>query len=162
MRKLLFALGLITATLSQAQTEKGTLLPGGSISFQTSESGSQFNFTPSLGVFIKDNFAVGGTAFLVIFEDEVVYGGGPQLWKYFGKSPKGRFFLTAHGTVLTDSEGDDPLFNYGASTGYAFFLNRSVSLELGVQWNHYGVDYNILSFGTGFRMHLGRQPRREK
>lgn len=99
---------------------------------------------------------------MVVFEDQTIYGGGPQLWKYFGTSPKGRFFISAHGMVLGNSGSGDPLFSYGAGTGYAFFLNRSISLELAAQWNHYDIDFNILSFGTGFRMHLGRKTGQEK
>jgi hypothetical protein len=50
MKHLIFiAVLLLPCIVTKAQTEQGTILPGGGVTFQTSEGGSIFSFSPSIG-----------------------------------------------------------------------------------------------------------------
>ncbi|AOM80585.1 outer membrane beta-barrel protein [Pedobacter steynii] len=68
MKKLLLSLVAVSAFAfsSQAQTEKGKIMVGGNVAFDTkksdaagAKSNTNFQIVPSVGYFVADNFAVG-------------------------------------------------------------------------------------------------------
>ena len=60
MKKLLFAFGitLLSVITTHAQTEKGTLLLGGDVTFSSVDGNSNLTVRPNIGVFVASNFAI--------------------------------------------------------------------------------------------------------
>ena len=157
MKKLLIVFGitLISAITVHAQTEKGTLLLGGDVTFSSTEGNSQFEARPNIGVFVANNFAVGGQAYLFTSDGFTSWRVGPFARYYFTQSMKGKPFVAARaGIGGTDDE--DAKVGFGASAGYAIFLNRSIALELGVHYDHLN-EMDAISIGAGFQIHLKKQ-----
>ncbi len=158
-----FILILIFASLSvKAQTEKGTLLLGGSGSFQVvTEGGVILNLNPAFGVFVKDNLAIGGSlSFITDFEGTTGLGAGAFIKPYFGKKEKGRFFLNVGASYLHFTDDPDAFIAFTAGAGYAFFLNKSIALELGLHYVEQIESSGIISLGTGFNIHWKRNKKK--
>ncbi len=181
-----------------AQTEKGNFLLGGSSSFEYTalklkleNNGSSddlgkttsLDFTPGVGYFLADNFAVGVETALsfAVDKDEddnkdkyssaVVI---PFMRIYMGKGKVKPFIHGGLGPgwaksktagYFSDYEFSYKLFAYEVSGGLSFFLNDKVSLEVGLGYaslaTKYDDDYsdskNITAgFGTsvGFNIFL--------
>ncbi len=155
MKHWLLATSLIICGFSSAQTEKGTLLPGGGLSFQADTEGNLvLNFNPRLGVFVKDHLAVGGSLTVVTgFDDVTVYGAGAFIRPYFGKGKSGKLFVDAFASILGASENGSARFSYGTGIGYAIFLNKAIALEIGLYYYHFDEASNVFMLGTGFGIH---------
>jgi hypothetical protein len=105
-------------------------------------STSQFNFTPSIGVFLTENIALGGMFYYQQISQD--YDGetnatsntevGPWVRFYFGQS---KFKLFLHGNITAasrfeDYEGSDYdyKFNglgYGVGFGASYFINEHIA-----------------------------------
>jgi len=158
MKHVLLVLLLSSCLAAHSQTEKGTLLLGGSASFQAvTEGGIILSLHPGLGVFVKNNFAIGGSlSFVTDFEGYTGLGAGAYIKPYFGKKEKGKFFLNAGASYLHFTDDVDAFISYHAGGGYAFFLNKSIGLEIGLNYFEQIESHGIISLATGFSLHWKR------
>ena len=154
MKKILFALAfIVVGTLNtNAQTEKGTTLLGGNISFQTSDGTSVFTATPNIGFFIGNNIAIGVQLNLLTGEGFTAWAVGPFVRGYFAGSDKGKFFAQG-GINIGGATGVDTEVGFGVGAGYALFLNKSVALEFGDNYRKAGDSDGIFGIGIGFQIH---------
>ncbi|MCH5597413.1 outer membrane beta-barrel protein [Niabella ginsengisoli] len=158
MKKLFFLATAfsLTAIVSNAQTEKGNYLIGGTIGnvgteLQKGSSKFGIQVTPKVAWFIQDNFAVGGQVGLGYQTQKDAgntfsYNIGPLARYYFGdaqmekvniNSPKPvRFFAEANAGIAGSNskvKGEDGVstngFNVGVGPGVAFFVNENIALE---------------------------------
>lgn len=65
---------------------------------------------------------------------------------------KGKPFLGAN-VNIAGAEDVDSDFGFGAEAGYALFLNKSVALEFGVNYNRMN-DFDVIGVGVGFQIHF--------
>lgn len=152
MKKVVLALTLLVATFAAtAQTEKKTILLGGNLSFNSTESVNSFMANPNIGVFVANNLAVGAELSLYTSEGYTSWGAGPFARYYFGQQTKGKPYLGASLLVGGADESDTEV-GFGAHAGYAFFLNKSIALQLGVQYNRIN-DMDQFGIGAGFQIH---------
>jgi len=149
----LLIISLVIGTTSvYAQTERGTLMLGGSASFQAIDDASVFIFNPNVGVFAANNFAVGLQANIISSEGNSAWALGPFARYYFGKNEKGKIF--GQGTLtLAGSDGSDVSLGGGLTGGYAFFLNRSIALEIAASYFRVD-DSGLFVLGAGFQIHF--------
>lgn len=155
MKKFFLAvvLVIIGITAVQGQTEKGTWLLGGNISFQASEGSTLFTATPNIGIFVANNIAVGGQVTLLASDGYTAWAIGPFVRGYFAGSEKGKFFGQL-GLNVGGAEGSDTEIGFGIGAGYALFLNRSIAIELGANYNKTGDNNGIFGLGAGFQIHF--------
>ncbi len=141
MKKILSGLALLAFVMTaDAQTSKDDWMVGGNFRLNTTDNNTQIAFTPNAGVFVADNFAVGGNFSLAFSKigstrntDFMV---GPFVRYYFTtetqavrpivhaafnyisqKTKNGSFSSTRNGS------------NYFIGGGAAIFLSQQVSLD---------------------------------
>lgn len=122
----------------QAQTEKGDWLVGGELGFRTVESNSNFNFSPSAGWFILNNFALGANLGIDLSKTGDTkfrsWGLGPFMRFYF-PGETFRPFVRASWEGLrrrTETSGVSSTVkgnSYFLGLGLAIFINENVALE---------------------------------
>ena len=149
---LLIIATVIGTTNLCAQTDRGTLMLGGSASFQATDGASVFIFNPNVGVFAANNFAVGLQANIISSEGNSAWALGPYGRLYFGKNEKGKPFGQAT-LSLGGSDGSDVSFGGGLTAGYAFFLNQSIALEAAASYFRVD-DSGLFVLGAGFQIHF--------
>lgn len=161
MRKIFLSMAVIlfTALNTQAQTEKGTLLLGGTLNFQSSNGESTFMASPNLGAFISNNLALGGELNLITGGGATVWAVGPYIKPYFAVTPTGAFFAKGSfllgGVSVKGMGSSDTQIGFGAGAGYAFFLNKSVALEFGAGYTKVGKDDDgTFGVNLGFQIHF--------
>jgi hypothetical protein len=158
MRKIAFvilAFLFLFSYQSKAQTEQNTLMLGGSASFQSVEDESLFIFNPNLGVFVKNNFAIGLQATLLSSDGASQWSLGPFARLYFGKNEKGKFF--GQGALsIYGGDGADVTLGGGLTAGYAVFLNQSIALEFAASYHRIG-DAGMVVIGAGFQIHFKKE-----
>ena len=137
---LVFAALLATAFQLSAQTEKGSLLIGGTAGFSTSKI-DETNLTaiylnPLAGYFVIDQLAVGAnvTVLATKFDDlnSTQFGVGPFARYYFNGSGAGRFFGQAGFNWSSSKTGDLEAVSttgFDAGVGLDYFLNDHVAIE---------------------------------
>ncbi len=148
MKLILSFILLALAVRSQAQFNKGQKVLGGSLSFysrntkaaynsSSPNTGTSFGISPSLGIFVKPNLAVGA---LVTYSslhikdgtssgsDQTTMGGGMFLQRYFTISDK--FFFTIMGSADYSSEKET--FTVTDPTTNATIWNTSKTHAIGV------------------------------
>ena len=150
MKKVLFTSMMVFAIAcsASAQTAKGTWLLGGGANFKSTDGTTVWSLTPELGMFVKDNLAIGGTVGLSGSDGETMTNIGAFVKPYFGKSENGKMFAKASLGSM------DSQFTYGAGLGYASFLNKSVALELGANYHKMGDLPGSFGLGVGFQIHF--------
>jgi outer membrane protein len=153
MKKVMLALTMMAIAFgAAAQTEKNTLLLGGNLSFNSTESVNSFTATPNIGFFVINNLAIGGEFSLFTSEGYTSWGVGPYARYYFGQNAKGKPYLGASALIGGADEVDTEV-GFGAHAGYAFFLNKSIALQLGLQYNRMNEMDNF-GIGAGFQIHF--------
>jgi opacity protein-like surface antigen len=157
MKKILFITAFLIAGVisANAQTEKGTLLLGGNISFQTADGASVFIATPSFGVFAWNNVAIGAQFTLVSSDGSSAWALGPFVKAYFAGSEKGKFF-GQFGLNVGGGDNVDTEVGFSLGAGYAIFLNKSIAIDLGVNYTRAGDTDGIFGIGAGFQIHFKR------
>jgi len=164
MKKILLAGMLLAATLTQAQTEKNSVLVGGGFSLQTGSGNSQFSLNPTVGVFAADNFLLGGT---LTFNTQKLgsvksteFGIGPFARYYFGNTSTKPFLVgefdflsskTEQSSTASEIKTNGTRFLIGL--GFAAFVNETVAVE-GVSGYSYSKFKNVDGNG-GFNLRLG-------
>lgn len=164
MKKLLISFCVLLSMQSMAQTDKGDILIGGSLGFQTGEGSNSFNFDPNIGFFVGDNFALGGK---IGFSSSklgelktTTFGIGPFARYYFGSTSTKPFLITEVDFLSTSFKTDGVKTNSSGigwllGLGFAAFINESIAVE-GVSGYNYSKFKNTNSSG-GFALRLGFQ-----
>lgn len=170
MRKIILAIFLsCIGSLLYAQTEKGDWLVGGRIDINTGENSTLIGFTPSAGIFLINNFAVGGNIEInhEKFGDTKVttLGIGPFA-RYYFTTAKARPLVHAainyisskvKQTSFTSTNNGSRIFLGG---GVAVFMNENVSIEILAGYaNTKYKDFagsGAFNLGIGFQVYLNR------
>ncbi|MEZ4919536.1 MAG: outer membrane beta-barrel protein [Saprospiraceae bacterium] len=141
MKKILFPIFLCLAVAVQAQVQQGAAFIGGTASLSTvsrnKSTQSSLYLQPSIGAFVADQLAIGGTVTLGFgFGDSGDYA-------TFGLSPLVRYYFNSQSNILFfgQAEFDYSYMKYkvndsstsgvgaGLGVGVDFFLNPHVALE---------------------------------
>jgi len=157
MKKFLFIAAFIVAGIinAHAQTEKGTWLMGGDVTFQTSDGNNVFIARPNFGYFVARNFAVGGQLTILAQDGYNSWAVGPFVRGYFAGNEKGKFYGQL-GLNVGGASGTDTEVGFGIGAGYAFFLNQSIAINLGLNYDKTGDSEGIFGIGAGFQIHFKR------
>lgn len=169
-----------TGSIAHAQIQQGNLMVGANlanldIGLQNGAS-VEFNLTPRIGYFIKDNIALGGLLTLGVDYAKnrgttVKYGVGAFGRYYLGDKKyeilkHTRFFGEANigiGGTNTKVSGSDAITTNGLDLGFgpgvAYFLTPNIGLEALAKYNltaGFGssATVNRLSFEFGFQIYL--------
>ena len=147
-----------------AQTEKQNWIVGGRIDLNTGANSTHIGFSPSAGIFVIDNFAIGGN-FLINYNKAgdvkaTDFGVGPFLRYYF---LKGMVKPLIHVSVnYLSSKYKSPAFsttntgtNILAAGGIAAFLNENVAIEILAGYSH--TKYKDFDGSGGFNLGIGFQ-----
>ncbi len=171
MKKITLAiLGCLIFTITQAQTEKGDWMVGGSLSINTASGNSQVDLMPSAGYFFANHFAAGAQLFLDFAKIEDTkhssFGIGPFARYYFElkNSPSVKPLLHASFTVGTVTDKGPGFKNSSTVSslflggGCAFFVSHNVAIDAIAGYNRSKVE-NLPSqggfmFTLGFQVHL--------
>lgn len=149
-----------------SQTEKGTLMLGGSASYQSVEDESILIINPNLGYFLANKFVLGINGSYINSNGLSILGLGPYVRGYFSPSERGSIFAQGGYNYIRLSGNNNSNSENGFSLGlgYAVFLNSSVALELSGNYVKYGfsesnnllslADSGVLSFNVGFQIHF--------
>ncbi len=175
MKKILLSLVAVAALTfgANAQTEKGKIILGGNVSFNStkvdgaSKADVNFSVVPSVGYFVGNNFAI-GTGVGYDYDKSVSEGAQVAAFKV---APFGRYYVNltdqfkffgqlsvplAFGTLKDVEANGDTGSKLGTTTsiginvapGFAFFPNKKIGIEFSVN----GLGYENFSFkqeGTG-------------
>jgi hypothetical protein len=153
---LLIALICLAGTFClSAQTEKGTVLLGGSMVFTTSDGSSVFSASPNVGLLIMDQVAITTTFQALFKEGTSSWAIGPAIRLYLGENPNGKF-ITQVGINFGGAKNTKSDVGYDLTLGYAAFLNESIALELLASYRKTGDDKGIFAIGAGFQIHYHR------
>lgn len=164
MKNILLAGMIFAATYTHAQTEKESVLVGGGFALQTGSGNSQFSLNPTVGVFLANNFVLGGT---LAFNTQKLgnvktteFGIGPFARYYFGSTSTKPFVVTEFDflssktkqtTTPIEIKNNGTRFLIGL--GFAAFVNETVSVE-GVSGYSFNKFKNVDGSG-GFNLRLG-------
>jgi len=147
---ILFCLFLLGATCLRAQTSAGNMMAGGTLEISSTsyeaggDNDSYFEFSPSFGYFISDNFAI-GAEFQISSENDAsaatkysTFAFGPFARYYkFTSNEKFGFFGQAQfaiGSRKVNPEAADEttksgLIAFSLAPGAAYFFNEHFALE---------------------------------
>lgn len=175
MKKLLLSIALLGGVVltSQAQTDKGDVILGGNVSFNTiktdasgANSSYDLSIVPNVGYFVDDNIAIGtGIGYQTSRLDEASELGKTEA---FVIAPFGRYYAPisnnfkffgqlsvpmAFGTVKAiddnldtgDKTGSSTSIGVALSPGFAYFPSSKVGLEFAIN----GLSYNNYSVEDG-------------
>ena len=167
MKKLVLSIALLSglAFASQAQTEKGKIIVGGTASYTSSKSDADgakaaenLSLVPNIGYFVANNIAVGtGVGYNY---SKVDYASSSGQNEAFVVSPFGRYYVDlgekfkffgqasvpmAFGTVkATESNGDtgsktgtSTSIGVAVSPGFAYFPTKKIGIEFAFQGASY-------------------------
>ncbi|MFB5946668.1 outer membrane beta-barrel protein [Albibacterium profundi] len=175
MKKLLLSIALLGGVVltSQAQTDKGNFILGGTVSYNTVKSDASgansaydFSVAPNVGYFVDDNIAIGtGIGYQTSRLDEASNVGKTEA---FVVAPFGRYYTPiannfkffgqlsvpmAFGSVKAinedletgDKTGSSTSIGVALSPGFVYFPSDKVGLEFAVN----GLSYNNYSIEDG-------------
>ena len=160
-----------------AQTEKGRFLIGGGVDINSSRQNNvrrfNMNISPTFGVFVVKNFAVGarysfGVGSVRSFDKKdnkyvtvtsFTTSIGPNLKYYFGKKALKGFVGANAGYVVFTQLNRGNVFNYngftaGGNAGMAYFLNNHIALESGMYFTAAGYEGEFPTTRIGFSVGL--------
>jgi hypothetical protein len=165
MRKYILSILLLGIfIISNGQTEKGDWLVGGRVDLNTGENSTHVGFSPNAGIFIINNFAVGGNLLIDYNKSGDVkatdFGIGPFARYYFTTS-KARPLVHLAFNYLS-SKYKSPAFsstnngsNFLGAGGVAVFINENVSIEILAGYSH--TKYKDFDGSGGFNLGIGFQ-----
>lgn len=165
MRKIIVTIVLAGIFITvNAQTEQHNWLVGGRVDLNTGENSTHIGFSPGVGYFVIDNFAIGGN-FLIDYNKSgdvkaTDFGVGPFFRYYF---TKGMVKPLLHASVsYLSSKYKSPAFsttnngsNILAAGGVALFLNENVAVEILAGYSH--TKYKDFDGSGGFNLGIGFQ-----
>jgi opacity protein-like surface antigen len=141
--------------LISAQTESGTILLGGGVSFETSDNTSVFRASPNVGIFIMNDVAASATFSLFAGENTTSWALGPSIRLYLFGNEKGKL-ITQVGVNVGGAKNSDTDFGFELGAGWAAFLNQNIALEILARYTDTGDIKGIFSIGAGFQIHYHR------
>jgi len=142
--------------LVSGQTERGTWQMGGSAAYISSSGKSTLAINPSIGYFLIKHLAGGAQLNLVTITGSTSWTLGPFAKYYFYGDERGRYYVNV-GLNVGDASGSKFDTGYSFGAGYAkFFLNSSISIDLGAQYFRAGSIKGIFNLGAGFQIHFNR------
>lgn len=146
---------LVFANLLSSQTEKGTWLLGGSAAFVKSKGSGTLSIVPTVGYFLINHVAGGAQVNILSNKAGSYFTIGPFGRYYFYGDDRGRFYA---GAGLNIGGGSNTKFDTGFSlaAGYAAFLNESIAIDIGTNYNKVGSSNGIFTLGAGFQIHFMR------
>ena len=172
---ILVILSLFAFSTAHSQTQKGSLLLGGSASMNfTIEPSSSFQLriNPDLGIFVIDRLAIGGrlaTGFTLgnSFQ-QYNFGIIPNVKYYFGISDsldvfiEGGFgpsvFVTTVNAPFGDETNTNTLFSIFTGPSLVFFINPNTGIHVGLTYSGaIGDDFadqHSTSINAGFQIYL--------
>jgi hypothetical protein len=153
LRFLFFILG-ISGTLF-SQTDKGTWLLGGSGGFLRANKSNAFTLNPTVGYFVFRHVAGGAQLNLIALKGGSSFSLGPFAKYYFYGDERGRFYGSL-GLNIGDATNTAFDTGYSFGAGYAAFLNESVVIDIGLNYNKVGSTGHIFFLGGGFQIHFLR------
>ena len=140
------------------QTDKGSHLAGGTISFNHTFSSKTNLFTgnlnPNYGYFFANNLAIGGVLSMTYStsnggEQSTLATLSPFVRYYIGPPKTYMFFgyASAGGGVQTNNSTSIGLYNFQVGPGFDYFVNKHVAVEAlmsyrGSKLNRAGSDYS--------------------
>ena len=165
MRKIVMTILLAVIFITvNAQTQKQDWIVGGRVDLNTGENSTHIGFSPSAGIFVIDNFAIGAN-FLIDYNKSgdvkaTDFGVGPFLRYYF---LKGMVKPLLHTSVnYLSSKYKSPAFsttkngsNVLAAGVVALFINENVSVEILAGYSH--TKYKDFDGSGGFSLGIGFQ-----
>jgi hypothetical protein len=170
--KLFFGITLLSFLTSNAQITKGNCMVGGTgnfYSYQLKDNNANTNgvgieLRPNLGYFILEKLAVGINPLFAYSKPEsgysvISYGIGPYI-RYYLLKPEDRVNILTHiGYAFYGSNNSNEKSTaLDFKAGPVIYFNSSVALEMTLNYNMNGLNsntnYNILSIGFGFQIHL--------
>lgn len=170
MKKMIAGLLLITGLQTvNAQTAKNDWMVGGSFRLNTSDNNTQIGFTPSAGLFIMDNFALGGNLGVTYnkFGDTrtTAFNIGPFARYYFTtESQAVRPVLQANFNFLTTKQKVPDVYstntgiNFFVGGGAAMFISENVSIDALAGYDRTKIENTDgrggFAFNVGFQVYL--------
>jgi hypothetical protein len=166
MKKIILALFLsgILASVN-AQTEKGDWMVGGSFRLNTTDNNTEISLTPSAGLFVIDNLAVGASLTISYSKTGTLkltdFGVGPFVRYYFTNANirpilQGSLnFLSRRSKNGSNSPTTNNGTSYFLGGGAAIFISEQVSIDGLMGFNHSKFDH--LAGGGGFALNVGFQ-----
>lgn len=155
---------MVIGLAASAQTEKGNYLVGGNFELNTAKNNTVIAFSPSLGYFLINNFAVGANLNLSYTKSlnakTTGFGLGPFARYYLGTlniRPFGEadFNFTSQKTKVSSSSTTVNGTSFFLGAGLAAFINRNVAIEGLAGYSH--SDYAHASGSGGFNLRIGFQ-----
>lgn len=171
MKKFFLFLGILVFLSVQsgyAQLEKGTLLLGGSGSFQKYKGISNLTLNPNIGLFLANKFVLGlNASYINSSSNTTLVGLGPYARGYFLSGAKGSLFASAGFNYfnIKFSNTSESESGYSIGLGYAHFLNKSVAMELSGVYYKNGLSNSnntlrsptsIFGINIGFQIHFNK------
>lgn len=178
MKKILLSLVAVAALTfgANAQTEKGKIILGGNVSFNStkvdgaSKADVKFSVIPSVGYFVGNNFAI-GTGVGYDYDKSVSEGAQVGAFKV---APFGRYYVNltdqfkffgqlsvplAFGTLKDVEANGDTGSKLGTTTsigvnvapGFAFFPNKKIGIEFSVNGLGY-QNFSVKEEATGAKL----------
>lgn len=150
--------------IGNAQTEKGDWLVGGRVDLNTGENSSHIGFSPNAGLFVANNFAVGGNLLIDYNKSGDVkstdFGIGPFARYYFTTSKARPLVHAAFSYLSTKIKGPSTSItnngsNFLGAGGVAVFINENVSIEILAGYSH--TKYKDFDGSGGFNLGIGFQ-----
>lgn len=167
MKKTLFSLlclGFVAVT--HAQTDKGDWMVGGNFALNTAKNNTEIALSPSAGIFVVPNLALGANVTLAYAKEGTVkstrFGVGPFARYCFTSNSSVRpllqssiGFLSKTTKVSGQPSSSNNGINYFLGGGAAIFLNDQVSIDGLMGYDH--TKYNSLDGSGGFALKIGFQ-----
>ncbi len=165
MKKIILALFLsgILASVN-AQTEKGDWMVGGNFRLNTSENNTEISLTPTAGLFVIDNLAVGANVTISYSKNGTRkltdLGIGPFARYYFTTANvrpilQGSFSFITEKTKIGNTSNTNNGANFFLGGGAAIFISEQVSIDGLMGYYHSKVDG--FDGGGGFALSVGFQ-----
>ena len=170
MKKIIAGLLLLAATgQANAQTSKNDWMVGGNFRLNTSNNNTQIGFTPSAGLFIVDNLAIGGAVGVNYskFGDvkNTSFNIGPFVrYCFTTESQAVRPILQSNFNFLTSKQkvgsvsSTNTGINFFVGGGAAMFISDNVSIDVLAGYDRTKIENEIgrggFAFNIGFQVYL--------
>jgi Outer membrane protein beta-barrel domain len=170
MKKVMVSLFVVASVqVLQAQTTKNDWMVGGSFRLNTADNNTQIGFTPSAGLFVADNLAVGGNLGVNYskFGDakSTSFNIGPFARYYFTtESQTVRPVLQANFNFLTTKQKTNNFsttntgINFFVGGGAAMFISDNVSIDALAGYDRTKIENQDgrggFAFNIGFQVYL--------
>ncbi|MEQ1747041.1 MAG: outer membrane beta-barrel protein [Saprospiraceae bacterium] len=149
----------LLGTSLSAQTQTGSIMIGGNAGFSSSDGTTSIEIAPSLGFFVMDQLAVGGTISFANTSSDLAdatgIGIGPFVRYYFMGEGSARVFAQGNFDWISLKVGDADAVTgtaFGGGAGVSIFLNDHVAIDglVGYTSSSIGEGDAVGTFGIRF------------